>query len=562
MLNIVFYVDKCPLFDGNSPYLGYLGGTESAIVYISEQLSLLGHNVYIFNDIPKNSTFKDVKYLNKSFFNSFSLNNNIDIVIFIRGFIKNTKAKIIAFWSEDDYDQAFPEEFVQKSLQGELVDLIITVSNYHTNNFINHFNLPYNKFYTTRNGINPSFFQKEVKKEKYRLIYTSMAFRGLEILLDIYPEILKRFPKTSLHIFSSLLSLDKEKYNIIYKKIVSNSSIKLHKPVLQPQLALEMKKSYVFSYPNTFPETSCISAIESQAAGTPVVTSELGALTETVKDNYSGFCIKGNPYSNEYKTLFLNKIFDLFSDDDLFNKISKNAQKRIFENFTWQIIAKEWDKKFYSLLEKYNIENNFYDSINYGSNNCDELWSSIKNLYKFNSLYYKRLNVLKKILEKINNQEIYNQVLEEICKISFYLEINDSDKYFCNVIELLKNKNINLGKVTELSFIYFIQKYINTNFNLSISYCKEGLKYLPNSYLLNLKFAEIILNKDEALAEKLLNNCFYLKKEYKNQDKHLLLLAYLSFKKGTPNINYLSSLNLYSKTIIKAIIQYIDSNTK
>jgi len=99
---------NCPVFDGNTPYTEYLGGTESAIVYLSEQLAILGHNISIFNDIKKNYSIKNVKYYNKSFFLDYSLKNDIDIVIFVRSFLENVKAKIIAFWSEDDYDQALP----------------------------------------------------------------------------------------------------------------------------------------------------------------------------------------------------------------------------------------------------------------------------------------------------------------------------------------------------------------------------------------------------------------------------------------------------------------------
>ncbi|GIW21371.1 MAG: hypothetical protein KatS3mg068_0378 [Candidatus Sericytochromatia bacterium] len=552
MLNIVFYAN-CPVFDGNTPYLDYLGGTESAIVYISEQLALLGNNVSVFNNINSNSCIRNVNYYNLNSFYDYSNKNDIDIVIFVRSFLRNVKAKIVAFWSEDDYDQVFPEVFTQETFQANLVDLIITVSNYHTNNFIEYFNLPYEKFYTTRNGINPDFFRKDIKKEKYRLIYSSTAYRGLEILLDIYPKIRSKFPQTTLHIFASLSVLDEHIYNKCYKQIITEPSIKLHKPVLQPQLAIEMQKSYIFSYPNIFPETSCISALEAQAAGTPVVTSELGALPETIKDNYSGFCIKGNPYSDEYKSLFINKICELFSNEELFNKISNNAKNRIFKEFTWNIIAKEWENKIYQLLNDYNNENKIYESLN---GDYEKYWYRIKNIYKFNSLSSKRLSVLKFLLEKVDNKKIYYEILQEICLLSFYLKENTSEKYFLEAINLLTRENINLGKATELSFIYLIEKNINKDLKLSINYCNTGLKYLPNSYLLNLKLGKIFFNINSKFSENILKKCNFLKKEYKNQDEHLLLLTYLGFKNQNEDLkkNY-NYLNLYSKCVLNNILK-------
>lgn len=49
----------------------------------------------------------------------------------------------------------------------------------------------------------------------------------------------------------------------------------------QARLAEAMREVDVWSYPCTFPETSCIAAIEAMAAGTLLVTTTEGALPET-----------------------------------------------------------------------------------------------------------------------------------------------------------------------------------------------------------------------------------------------------------------------------------------
>jgi glycosyltransferase involved in cell wall biosynthesis len=48
-------------------------------------------------------------------------------------------------------------------------------------------------------------------------------------------------------------------------------------------LAKELKSSWAWFYPTTWPETYCIAGLEAQAAGTPIVAPPYAALNETVK---------------------------------------------------------------------------------------------------------------------------------------------------------------------------------------------------------------------------------------------------------------------------------------
>ena len=68
-------------------------------------------------------------------------------------------------------------------------------------------------------------------------------------------------------------------------------------------------------YPNHFLETGAMAVLEALANGVWVVTTDLGALGEQVKDGKNGFLISGNARSPEYKEKFIEKAIDSLTND-------------------------------------------------------------------------------------------------------------------------------------------------------------------------------------------------------------------------------------------------------
>ena len=69
---------------------------------------------------------------------------------------------------------------------------------------------------------------------------------------------------------------------------------------------------HIFAYPSTWPETSCIAAIEAMAAGCEVVTTDLGALKETCSP-FGKIIIGGRGQNSYEEDAYL--IIDLGGDD-------------------------------------------------------------------------------------------------------------------------------------------------------------------------------------------------------------------------------------------------------
>ena len=83
----------------------------------------------------------------------------------------------------------------------------------------------------------------------------------------------------------------------------------------KPALAGVLMQSDVCLYPCNFFETFCLTALECQAAGLPMVTSDFGALATTLAPG-AGVKIPGHPNSPAYRQQFVRAAVDVLQDVD------------------------------------------------------------------------------------------------------------------------------------------------------------------------------------------------------------------------------------------------------
>ena len=118
-----------------------------------------------------------------------------------------------------------------------------------------------------------------------------------------------------------------------------------------------MATARLMVYPSTWRETSCIAAIEAQAAGTPIVASTLAALPETVLDGVSGRLIPGDPNTAEFGHRFVETVVGLMNNDETWQRLSRGARHRTELLYDWNIIAKEWIIEIQRLVDAKNGNN-------------------------------------------------------------------------------------------------------------------------------------------------------------------------------------------------------------
>lgn len=362
--------------DGNSLDKKPLGGTETALIGVAKALAQFEENeVFVFTNTPQVAVFDGVHFLPLQKLANWNQNEFCDVLISIRQwvpFLFPIRAKYRVYFSPDAYDQPFLHKAfdVQVEVNGEklilplfkpehffsLVDAFFCVGQWQADTFVSQLKFPKEKFFVTANGVFlENFHPLPLAERKKHLIYSSTPFRGLNHLLRLFPQIQAQVSDAQLEVCSGMgvygmqSEQDQNTYGHLYQKLQEYQALS-HGSILQKDLAKIMCQGRVFVYPNTFAETFCISVLEAQTAGLPVVTSAKAALKERVTHGVDGFLVEGEPGEEKYDQLFVEHTTRLLKDDQLWQKMSAAAQEKA-KSYTYGQLAKSWMEFFQEKLK-------------------------------------------------------------------------------------------------------------------------------------------------------------------------------------------------------------------
>lgn len=315
-----------------------VGGTETGVIRLAEALNALGHEVTVYTPHENPPPSKPV-YLNKS---KIVESEEFDAFIAVRDWIpllfQEVKAKRKYFWTGDAADQ-YPNYGIGDRRLSAQVTALLAVSEWQANQLCEASGFPREKAFVMGNGIDLSLFEGSEKRNPRRLIYSSMPYRGLVYVPDLFRTLKKKFSDLELHVFSgyNLYDQPERHFEEIKKALLSLEGCTLHGVVPQRELAREFMKSAILFYPCHFEETSCITAMEAQAGGCVVVSTKLAALPETVGD--AGLLIDETPGTTAFMHGILSATDRLLSEPDLWKRFHETALKRA-QNFSWRMVAK------------------------------------------------------------------------------------------------------------------------------------------------------------------------------------------------------------------------------
>lgn len=325
--------------------VGYgVGGSEEAVINLTAELAKMGWNIEVFCDCDFPGIYGGVEYKN-----TWEYDKSVKYDIFVAWRVSNY-LDIAPMSGEKRFlwlhDFSKMEYFNQKRL--DTVDKIFVLSNYHRNNLPL---IPDKKFYITSNGIDIKHFPLNSFKIKNKCIYASSPDRGLDILLELWPEIIKEIPDATLDIYYGFTKTFDDRYKdnqgmmkfkMEMMEKMKQKGITYYGMVGHEELAKAYLASEWWLYPTHFTEISCITAMKAQAAGCYPITTDLAALDETVQ---YGVKIKGNineeTVKGEYLKTVLEKIKAGYPADDC-----KAMSNWALNKFDWSNIAKDWNRLF------------------------------------------------------------------------------------------------------------------------------------------------------------------------------------------------------------------------
>ena len=188
-------------------------------------------------------------------------------------------------------------------------------------------------------------------RNNYSCLWSSSYDRGIQYLLDMWPDIKKAVPEAELNItygwnlFDSLLGDNPERmyWKQEMDKKMNQPGIKHLGRIGQEEMNTLLKETGLWVYPTEFQEISCISAMKAQIYGAIPVTMNYCALKETV--NY-GSKINGDIAETKVQEVFKKEWIAWLKDPERQKETRKVMMENSKKEFSWSGIAKEWIEEF------------------------------------------------------------------------------------------------------------------------------------------------------------------------------------------------------------------------
>jgi len=211
--------------------------------------------------------------------------------------------------------------------------------------------LPDEKIFVVPNGANYffDFSRKNHNNSKIRILFFSNLSKkkGLFDILNAIPEVVK-FDKSTEFIFSGSWR-DK----VTKKEFINYKNANPFLPIIfaGPKYGREkldlLSSADIFVFPPTSSEGHPWVIIEAMAAGLPIITTDQGAITESVKDGVNGFIVeKRNPHQIAEKIKFL------IDHPDIRKRMGEESRRLYLENFTEEKMIERLSHVFRIVLSR------------------------------------------------------------------------------------------------------------------------------------------------------------------------------------------------------------------
>lgn len=394
----IAFVDVLGLtYDGSTLSKRGLGGSESAIVYISKELVKIGFDVTVFNDCFSDDCspgpYDGVLY--RPLWEVETTNEYYDIMIgsrsvaafappnmvnqfknFINGLPNFTniqeRSGYKILYLHDTFCDG--DDLIEYFINIGRINEIFTLTDWHTSYITNcdhgfrrNYDVLKKNIFQTRNGIGikPDYIEIRDKDPK-QFVYNSSVTKGMVPLVNrVWPELKKHIPAAKLTIiggyykFRENASPDQQEQDW-HNLVQENPDINFTGIITQQEISNILRKASYLLYPTAFPETFGISTLEALAHNVTPITCRFGALEETAIDLMS---YKINyPVEKNWSCQWLNeddqvaqfvKLAVYAVNTPYLHQQKMYACNQVKDICTWDTIALQWKQHLFKQLGKF-----------------------------------------------------------------------------------------------------------------------------------------------------------------------------------------------------------------
>jgi glycosyltransferase involved in cell wall biosynthesis len=363
MGEVVFLCGKTDEAWGPQSVKTGIGGSERMIIELAPRLASRGHAVSVYANIPhdQRGLVDGVSWRHHTSFNPKIKRKNLVAWRAPETLKVPVAAKRRYVWLHDAIDaRRFTPELIA------LATKVMPLSQWHRDMYKN---VPDNKIYLSRNGVDAELIRQLVKdnakkRDPKRIVYSSSPDRGLVQALNSFTIAQQQDPELTLEIcygftpfWYSAASRNQYGYVVTQKKqrhlfefseevfaaIDATPNCIWHGRLPCHAVSEIMSQSGLWLYPTPFTEISCMSAMEAQAAGLAVVASKVAALEETI--DWSSELTYHAPDSQDPR-ITADQILEaaqIAADDKRRSELSESALKR----FDLDALADSWHRDLF-----------------------------------------------------------------------------------------------------------------------------------------------------------------------------------------------------------------------
>jgi glycosyltransferase involved in cell wall biosynthesis len=251
-----------------------------------------------------------------------------------------TKPNIL--WQHLNYNDESLKPLFDPSFIAQ-IDAFVFVSHWQYEMFRRYYNVPTQFCHVITNAIEPIPYQRK-QEGKIKLIYTSTPWRGLDVLLDVFPLL---EGDIELHVYSStqvygdgFVKFAGNQYEPLFERCRQTEGVVYHGYATNAEIKKALVEAHILAYPSIFEETCCLAMIEAGAAACRLVTTDLGALPETGGKwaLYTPMQSNRDELVKNYTNLLQGAINDYWA-----NQAVLVSQSDYFNRFhSWDVVSEDW----------------------------------------------------------------------------------------------------------------------------------------------------------------------------------------------------------------------------